>query len=190
VIIEGFSEIFNIIYIAKKLFDLGKYDLVTESFFDVLDYDTYYEGALELIQNLFEYHHCGYYDTKNLELHVISDPVIVDFYTLAGEYGKLFNLADDANPFINNAKDEVSRQLSFSYCLDWMVMGHTEPKRPFHSRIGLFISHDDFLDAGCLAYALVEICEWYSEGCDILRKKLQCHKRLKRKNTRRAAIAA
>ena len=37
--IEGFDEIINTIYIAKKLHDIGKYDLVNENFFDVLCYD-------------------------------------------------------------------------------------------------------------------------------------------------------
>ena len=73
------------------------------------------------------------------------------------------------------ARQEIGRRLNFSYCLDWRFMVHTEPKRPFHSRIGVFIYQDDYVDLGWLAYGLVEIYEWFSDACmqlrDILQKK-------------------
>jgi len=165
VAIDGFCELFNIVYIAKKLYDMGKYKLVTESFFDSLDYDVYYENMYGLIENLFEHHNARCYEHKCLEVHVLSDPVIVDFYKLAGEYGRIHNITDDANPFIKEAERQVQRQLGFSYCLDWMLMGHTEPKRQYHSRLGLLISQEDYVDLGCLAYGLIEIYEWFADTC-------------------------
>ena len=58
--VDGFNEILNTVYIAKKLHGMGKYELVTDSFFDSLDYDVYFENMCTLIPNLFEYHliHC------------------------------------------------------------------------------------------------------------------------------------
>ena len=45
-------------------------------------------------------------------------------------------------------------------------MGHTNPKRPFHSRLGLFISQEcGCLDLGVLAYRLIEIYEWFADKC-------------------------
>ena len=159
--IEGFNEILNIVYIAKKLHELGRYELVKRNFYDSLSQDAYYENMYSLISELFEYHYCRYYEDKNLELHVISDPVITDFYVLAGGYGKLRNIPDEDNPYIEAVEKTVHDKLNFSYCLDWMVMGHPNPKRPYHSRIGLFISQDDWVDLGLLAYRLIEIYEWY-----------------------------
>jgi len=44
-------------------------------------------------------------------------------------------------------------------------MWHTEPKRPFHSRLGLFLSQEDYVDLGRLAYGLIEIYEWFANMC-------------------------
>ena len=170
--IEGFCELFNTVYIAKKLYDMGKYKLVTESFYDSLDYDVYFNNMYGLIENLFEYHYDRYHENRCLELHVLSDPVIVDFYKLAGEYGRVHNITDDENPFIKEAERQIQRRLGFSYCLDWILMGHTEPKRPYHSRLGLLISQEDYVDLGCLAYGLIEIYEWFAGTCVELRNTL------------------
>ena len=164
--VDGFNEIFNVVYIAKKLYDMGKYELVTESFFDSLDYDVYYENMYGLISNLYEYHHCRYYENRYLELHILSDPIIVDFYVLAGKYGKHNGISSTNNPYIIAAEQETHNNLNISHCLDWKLMGYTEPKRPFHSRLGLFISQEcGCLDLGCLAYRLVELYEWFADKC-------------------------
>ena len=115
--------------------------------------------------SIFEHHDCRYYERHYIELHILSDPVIVDFYILAGKYGKRNNIHDMDNPYINAAEWEVNNNLNFSYCLDWKLMGHTEPKRPFHSRIGLIISQEDYVDLDILASRLIEIYEWFADKC-------------------------
>lgn len=171
-VIDEFDEILNIIYIAKRLYDIGKYEVVEESFFDVLGYDAYYENMYGLIEDMFAYHDCEYYERHGIEVHILSDPVIIDFYTLAGEYGRLHKIPDENNPYIKEAEQEAGRQLDFSYCLEWRLMGHTEPKRPYHSRLGIFLYTDDWVDPGCLAYGLVEMYEWFSDACTRLREVL------------------
>jgi len=170
VAIECFNELFNTVYIAKKLHEMGKYKLVTGSFFDLLDHDVYYENMYSLIENLFEHHYSDYYENHSLELHILSDSVIVDFYVLAGKYSRRNNISDKDNPYIKAAEREVKSNLNISHCLDWKLMVHTEPKRPFHSRLGLFISQEcDCLDLGFLAYRLIKIYEWFSDKCTELR---------------------
>ena len=171
--IDGFNELFNVVYIAKKLHDMGRYDLVKSGFFDSLDYDMYYESMYTLIHSIFEYHDCRCCEKQCIDVHILSDPVIVDFYVLAGQYGRLNNILDDDNPYIKAAKQETRNNLDFSYCLDWKLMGHTEPKRPFHSRLGLFISYDDYVDLGVLAYRLIELYEWFADKCDELNNILR-----------------
>jgi hypothetical protein len=181
--IEGFDETLNTLTIAKRLHDLGRYELVEMSFSDALHYDFYYENMYDLIENLFAYHDCRYFENRYMELHVLSDPVIVDFYSLAGEYGKQNGVPDARNPYLQEAQQQTRKQLSFSYCLDWNLMGHTEPKRPFHSRLGLFISQEDFVDVGLLAFRLIELYGWFSDQCVAL-------KNLMADNSRKEAIAA
>ena len=164
--VDGFDELFNIVYIAKKLFDMRKYELVKSSFSDLLDLDMYYENMYSLIPNLFEHHDCNYYENRGVELHILSDPVIVDFYVLAGKYGKRNNISDADNPYIKAAEEETRDNLNISHELDWMLMGHTEPKRPFHSRLGLFISYEcGCLDLGVLADRLIDLYEWFANQC-------------------------
>lgn len=81
--IEEFDEIFNTVYIAKKLFDMGRYDLVTQNFYDILCYDAYYENMYGLIPELFAYCRCSYSERRGVEIYVLSALVIVDFYILA-----------------------------------------------------------------------------------------------------------
>ena len=164
-VIDGFDEILNTLYIAKRLYDMGRYEVAEANFFDTVDYDVYYENMYGLIENIFESYYCQYYERHGMEIHVLSDPVIVDFCLLAGEYGKAHKIPDEQNPYIQEARQEIGRHLNFSYCLDWRFMVHTEPKRPFHSRIGVFIYQDDYVDLGWLACGLVEIYEWFSDAC-------------------------
>lgn len=174
-VIDGFDEILNTLYIAKRLYDMGRYEVAEANFFDMVDYDVYYENMYGLIENIFESHCCQYYERYGMEIHVLSDPVIVVFCILAGEYGKANKIPDEQNPYIHEARQEIGRHLNFSYCLDWRLMVHTEPKRSFHSRIGVLIYPDDYVDLGWLAYGLVEIYGWFSDACmqlrDILQKK-------------------
>jgi hypothetical protein len=168
-IIDGLKEFFNTIYIAKKLYDMGKYGLVKLSFCDIWDFDMYYQDMYDLIDNLFEYHSCQYYENKYFELHVLSDPVIVDFFVLAGKYGKRNDIPEDDNPYIKEAKQEVSDNLGFSYSLDYRLMFYTEPNRPYHSRIGVILYEGDYIDIGFLANRLLDIYEWFEDKCEELR---------------------
>lgn len=170
--VEGFDEIFNTVYIAKSLYDMNRYALVKDSFYDEISFDTYIESMLSLIENLFEYHHCRYSDRNGYELHIISDSVIEDFYELAGEYGRRNDISDENNYYIKQAEQQVRIQLDFSYCIDWRLVGYTKTKRKYHSRLAVFIYQDDWVDLGCLAYALIEIYCWFSEACVNLRKIL------------------
>ncbi len=86
--IDGFDEILNTLYIAKRLYDMGRYEVAEGNFYDTVDFDVYYENMYGLIGNIFESYDCQYYERHGMEIHVLSDPVIVDFCVLAGEYGK------------------------------------------------------------------------------------------------------
>ena len=171
--VDGYDEIMHMFTIAKKLYDMGRYDIVKSCFSNVPDFDDYYFGMNCLVDSFFEYSTSKYYEYRNEELLVVSASEIVDFYVLAGEYGKINNIQDNANPYILDAQKEVSKSLTISHCMDWLLMGHTEPKRPFHSRIGIFISHDcGCADIGVIAYRLIELYEWYQQNCVELKAKL------------------
>lgn len=170
--IEGFEEIFNTVYIAKKLYDIGKYDLVKVCFYDTIEYDTYYENMFCLLENLFEYQYSHFSDRRAIELRVMSDHVFVDFYLLAGEYGKRHHVADENNFYIKEAEKMINDNLNCTYSVECKMMWYTDPKRKSRTRLGVFIYQDDWVDLGGLAYALIEVYEWFSDKCTDLRKLL------------------
>jgi hypothetical protein len=171
--IDGFGNVTNMLYIAKRLYDIGRYELIERNFFDELHYDAYYENLYGLIEEVFEYHHCNYSESQYRELHVFSGPVIVDFYTLSGEYGQRNNIPESLNPYIMEAERQARCHFNFSYCLDWILTGYTKPKRKFHSRLGLLIYQDDYVDLSQLAYGLVELYSWFSDQCAVLKNILR-----------------
>jgi hypothetical protein len=175
--IDGLDEIVFMIYVAKTLYDMGKYELAAKSFDDKLIYDNYYQGMYDLIENIFEYSSCRYDENQNCEIHVLSDPVIVDFYILAGEYGKLNGIPDNENSYIKEAREEAGRNFTISHCMDWILMGHTEPTRKYHSRIGIIISHEcSCCDIGVVALRLFEFQVWLQKQCEELKKKIAAFK--------------
>lgn len=175
--IDGLDEITFMIYVAKKLYDMGKYDLVVKSIFDELEYDNYYQGMYNLIDNTFEYSSSRYDENKVCEIHVLSDPVIVDFYTLAGKYGRINGIPDNENPYIKKAREKADTSFNISHCMDWILMGHTEPTRKYHSRIGIIISHEcGCCDIGVVALRLIEIHTWFKDQCGELRDKIATFK--------------
>lgn len=175
--IDGFEEIVFMIHIAKTLYEAGKYDLAAKSFDDELIYDNYYQGMYDLIENTFEYSTYRYDEYQNCEINVVSDPVIVDFYILAGKYGKQNGIPDSENPYIKEARAEARRNFTISHCMDWILMGHTEPTRKYHSRIGIIISHDcGCCDIGVVALRLFEFHVWLQEQCEELKKKIAAFK--------------
>jgi len=117
-VIEGFDEICSTVFIARKLFAMGKYELVEKCFFDTVDFDAYYEDMYLLMENLFGWYDSWYYGRQNMEMYVMSDSVIADFYVLAGKFGRNYNIQEENNPYLKEAQKQVQKRLNFSYCLD------------------------------------------------------------------------
>ena len=170
--IEGFRDIINTIYIAKELYDMNRLEMVKTCFNDVLDYENYFEDMYSVISEVFEYFKCSFYEIKNMEMQIFSGPVIVDFYTLAGEYGKRHGISDDSNPVINEAHTKMRGLFDFSYSLDWKLCGHTKSKRPYHSRLAIIMYCDDWIDYGMLAHRLIQAYRWFAEKRTELRTLL------------------
>lgn len=163
--IEGFYDVINIIYIAKVLYNMNKYHLVENCLSDELHYENYYEDMYTLVPEIFNYYESDYYEKRGFELSIYSSKEMEDFYILAGKYGKLKGLEDSNNPYIISAENEARNNLSFSYSLSWMIAVHTEPKRPFHSRLALMSYDDDYVDYGQMALGLINLQDFYERSC-------------------------
>jgi hypothetical protein len=97
---------------------------------------------------------------------------MVNFYRLAGEYGERNGVPDRKNRYIHAAEEKARSLFGFSYCLDWDLIGYTNQTRPFQSKLGLFISQDDYVDLTELAHSLIELYEWFTEQVTALKKLL------------------
>ena len=164
-----------LVYLVKQLNDIGKLELI-ESLLDSpiiydkeLDFDIYYDAVFTAIDNIFEYSTRRYYENNCFELTVLSDKVMVDYYILAGEFGKQRGISDKENPYIIDAMREAERHFKFSYDLSWLIYGYTEPKRPFHSRLAIIIYDGGDIDMIGVAIGVAAMYKFFQDKCSELR---------------------
>ena len=111
----NFEELMNIIYLLKLLYEvepdifretvnLGDLHFASD---DGYYYDSIYETALEISDSLFAYVRNEFYDRRGINITVFSDPLIEEYFRLAGEYGKANGMAEAENPFFQAAKEEM-----------------------------------------------------------------------------------
>lgn len=127
--IEGFNEVAGIIALAKKLHDVGRFDIVQSQFFDTLSYDSWFENTMSVINSIFTEFYNNYDDCDETEIMIFSDDVISDYYTYTYEFGKKTGTPYDKNPYVIEAKREVDNRLSFCYSTGWKLLGYTKTKR-------------------------------------------------------------
>ncbi len=176
----NFEEFLNIIYLLKLLYevepkvfrktvDLG--DMCFEQD-DGYYYDSLYEMALEISDSLFAYAWSEYYDRRGMSITVFSDPLIEEYYRLAGEYGKAKGIAEADNLYFTQAEEEMRRNFNFSYSMDWLLKGYAEPKRPYQSRFALFIYEDGYVDICGVTVGLVRTYQFFRENVQEMREML------------------
>lgn len=104
----NFDEWMNIVYLLKLLYeadhalfcaavDLSALHLDPE---DSYYYDGFYEFAFEICNNLFLYTEGDYYESRGLSITVYSDPMVEDYFELAGRYGEMRGIPEEENPFL------------------------------------------------------------------------------------------
>ena len=182
----NFEEFMNIIYLLKLLYEvepdifretvnLGDLHFASD---DGYYYDSIYETALEIADSLFAYVRNEYYDRRGINITVFSDPLIEEYFRLAGEYGKANGMAEAENPFFQAAKEEMRRNFNFSYSLTWALKGYAEPKRPYQSRFALFVDEYEYVDICGIAVGLLRIYQFFKESvpemAELLSRKEEC----------------
>lgn len=168
----NFEEFINIVYLLKLLYetDLGIFqrtvDLNDMHFVpnEGYYYDSFYETAYGISESLFEYTHSDYYDRRGISITVFSDPLIEEYFRLAGEYGKANGIAEAENPYFAQAEEEMRRHFNFSYSMDWILKGYAAPKRPYQSRFALLIYEDGYVDICGVAVGLLRMYRFFKEG--------------------------
>jgi len=167
-----------LVYLVKQLNDIGKLELI-ESLLDSpiiydkeLDFDIYYDAVFTAIDNIFEYSTRRYYENNCFELTVLSDKVMVDYYILAGEFGKQRGISYKKNPYIIDARREAERHFIFSYSLSYRIHGHIEPKRPFHSRLTIIVYDEGDVDMIGVAIGIAAMYKFFQNKCSELRELL------------------
>jgi hypothetical protein len=175
---DDFKSALQLIFLAKQLHEIGRYEVFQDLQNNVIAYagevfyDTYIEAAVLAIESVFK--HCvnKYYENKGLEIYVLSDVVVTDYFILAGEYGRRHKLDEKSNPYIISAREEVERWFNFSYSLSVELRGYTEPKRPFQSRLVIMTYADEWLDYTAIAIGTVAMYRFLADKCAELRELL------------------
>ena len=170
--IEGFSEVVGIIALAKGLHDAGRCDVVEKHFYDVINYEAWFENIYGTISSVFSgfSNSCGD-DDDETEVMVFTDDVISDYFTYAWEFGVKTNTPYDKNPYVKEAKNEADRLLSFCFSMGWKLLGYTKTRKA--SRQSKLIVYVGTCQCDChtnLAYGLVLLYRWFKDKVANLRK--------------------
>ena len=177
----NFEEFMNIVYMLKLLYEVDQ-DIFSVTV-DLRDlhfnpedgyyYDCLYETMIEICENLFEYVDGEYYEMRGLNITIYSDPIIEEYFRLAGEYGEKNGIAEDKNPFFEEAEEEMRRNFNFSYSLDWVLKGHAKPEREYQSRFALLSYEYDYVDLCGMVIGLLRMCKFFREGVQTLQEMLE-----------------
>ncbi len=172
--IEGFNEIIGIITLAKELYDIGRYDIVQQEFFDTLCYDSYCENMLGAIMSVFSGFHSDYDDSNETESMVFTDDVINNYFCLAYEHGRKYKLSHNENPYVMEAEHEVRKWLNFCFSIDWKLLAYTKSKRTARKRkLVVYTSAYEFCEHDYLAYGLIQLHKWFSDKCEEFVNKME-----------------
>jgi hypothetical protein len=162
--IEGFNEVAGVIALAKELYDIGRFDVVKEHFFDSLSSDAWLENIWCVISSVFSGFYSDYADDDETELMIFSDDVISDYFTYAWEFGKRTNTPYDKNPYVTEAEREVNYQLGYCYSMGHRLLGYTKTRKA--AKQSKLIVYLGMCECDChtkLAYGLVRLYKWFSD---------------------------
>ena len=161
---EGFYSILGTLSLAKELYDLGRYDIVKEHFFDTLSWDNEMENIYGAISSVFSGFDSDYDDDDDSERMVFTDDVISDYYEMAWKYGCSHNVRHDENPYVINAKNEAGRQLNFCYSMGWELSGCTKTKKTARqSKLIVYIGSCNCDNHENLAYGLLRLYRFFKD---------------------------
>jgi hypothetical protein len=162
--IECFNEVAGIITLAKELYDIGRFDIVQNEFYDSLCYDSWFENTYGVITSIFSGFYSDYDDDNETETMIFTDDVISDYFTYAWEFGVKTNTPYDKNPYVKDAENEARRRLSYCYSMDYKLLGYTKTRRA--ARQSKLIVYVGMCECDChteLAYGLVRLYKWFSD---------------------------
>lgn len=170
-VIDNFDVIISMITLAKELHDMGRYDIVTQNFHDVLDCDNYHESMYGMIENIFDEYYIRYNEYSEEDLMIFMDDILSNYYINVWEYGQRHNIPHEKNPYVISAQEEISRWLNFSYSLDWNMYGYTKTKKTARqSKLIVCVCACEFCEYEHLAYGLLMIHKWFTEQLEELKK--------------------
>jgi hypothetical protein len=166
VIVEGFDSIISTLFMAKELHDIGRYDLVEKDFFNELCIDNHYENIIGVISSVFSVHFSNC-DENFEDVMVFEDDVISEYFLHAHKQIKLQKLDFEENPYVQEAREEVQKWFSFSYCTGNKLLAYTKTKKTAR-KSKLIVYHDT--GCGCnayehIAYGLIKLYDWFEKKC-------------------------
>ena len=176
----SFYDKWEMVYFAKRFFDIGQYSDLTCSIDDEFVFDSWIQMMWNGIASVFPIHKDRFYEKYCSSLYVFSSDEVENYFINAGIFGELLGLNEDKNPFIQKAHNYARRCFNFSYAVDWQLYGYTKPKRPYQSRLAI-IAYEDSGDVphSCILAGLLDMRQWIAMKNKELSKKIERIKLLK-----------
>jgi len=165
--IDGFSQIIEVIGLAKMLHGMGRSDIVKTRFNDVLSWDTCMESMWEAITSIFSGFHNEYDEGDETEKFIFTDDVISRYFIHAFEHGKKTRTPPDKNQYVIEAQHEARSCFDFTCNMGWNLFGYTKSRRAARkSKLIIYTSPSEFCEHDYLAYGLVHLYKWFKDKCD------------------------
>jgi hypothetical protein len=166
--IEGFHSIVNSLSLAKKLYDIGRHDVLAQ-FDEVLCWDSYYSHVLEVTSSMFTGFKSEYADDDETEYMEFEDDVISNYFIHAWRYGKYHNIHYSQNPYVTQAKDEAYNCLNTSCCIDWKLLAYIRTQKSAQ-KSKLIVCMGNGCGGCCghenLAHGLIRLYTWFKDKCN------------------------
>ena len=164
--IEGFDMIMDTLTLAKELHEIDRYDIVQTQFSNALCYDTFYDNILGTIDSIFSICHNDYSDEDEYEIMVFEDEAISEYYRIAWEHGKLHKLHHEDNPYVIEARRELSRWLGYCYSVGWKILEYTKTKKTaMQSKLVIYSAPCECCGLDRLAYSLIQVQQFFAGKC-------------------------
>ena len=155
------------LYFAKRLHDMGRYDIVEKYFSKNLDCDCHPENVHAVLSCLF-----GKSEIKIVDEYCYSailsfrDSTVRRYYLEAHKNRGKIRKKHKENEHVRNALEKTDECFSHTHCLEWRLNGQIGTKRAAASSgITAHINPDCNCDKEtALAYGLLETYAWFAEN--------------------------
>lgn len=167
--LEEIQYVMSMLYTAKKLYDVGRSDIL-----DIVDGEINPDDCIsfgyEAVQYVCDRVYINYSERRDLYTYYFSDESIMRYYKLCREYTRLKGIALRDNSYMKRAEENVSENLD-SGCYYCYYRLQTKINHAWSAGIVFYFS-SDFYEFDALVYRMAEVKDFFIHEAETLQKEV------------------